>query len=113
MNSVDIARICHETNRAYCMTLGDTSQLPWDEAPQWQRESVLQGVEDILCGLSTAPAESHARWLTAKIQDGWVYGPMKDPVEKTHPCLQPYEALPPEQQKKDLLFVAVVLALKS
>lgn len=113
MNSTDVARICHEANRAYCLTLGDTSQPAWDEAPKWQRDSAIQGVEDILGGLSTSPAASHARWLEEKIRDGWVYGPTKDPERKTHPCMVPYEQLPAEQQKKDLLFVAIILAMKA
>ena len=40
-----IAIICHEANRAYCKTLGDDSQLPWADAPQWQRDSIIAGVE--------------------------------------------------------------------
>ena len=43
MNIEDIARICHEANRAYCKAFGDDSHLPWDSAPQWQRESAIMG----------------------------------------------------------------------
>jgi hypothetical protein len=34
MTTTDIAKVCHETNRAYCETLGDNSQPPWEEAPE-------------------------------------------------------------------------------
>lgn len=40
-----IARVCHEANRGYCISMGDKSQLPWDEAPAWQRGSAVQGVK--------------------------------------------------------------------
>jgi hypothetical protein len=29
-----IARVAYEANRAYCRTIGDDSQKPWDEAEQ-------------------------------------------------------------------------------
>jgi hypothetical protein len=113
MKTEDIARICHEANRAYCVTLGDTSQPPWDVAPAWQKESAIAGVEAILSGECTSPAVSHARWYARKQGEGWVYGRTKDVDLKTHPCMVPYEELPVDQQRKDLLFIAIILALKS
>ena len=44
MNIEDVAHICHESNRAYCETLGDQSQPPWSEAPDWQKESAVNGL---------------------------------------------------------------------
>ena len=38
------------------------------------------------------------------VADGWVYGIVKDPESKTHPCLVPYQDLPAEQRIKDSLF---------
>ena len=29
MKTDDIARVTHEANRAYCITIGDTSQVPF------------------------------------------------------------------------------------
>lgn len=37
----EIAKVCHEANRGYCKALGDDSQLPWDEAPQWAKTSAI------------------------------------------------------------------------
>ncbi len=37
MNIELIAKTCHEVNRAYCIGTGDLSQLPWDQAPEWQK----------------------------------------------------------------------------
>lgn len=102
------ARASHEANRAYCLAMGDLSQLPWEEAPGWVRESVLLGVQKALEDPSLTPAESHKNWVSHKWADGWVYGPVKDAERKTHPCLLPYDELPPAQRAKDAIFLGVV-----
>lgn len=105
----DVARICHEANRAYCAALGDTSQPSWKEAPDWQRASAIAGVQAILDGTCTTPVEQHEAWMAQKVAEGWVYGPEKDPEAKTHPCLVPYFELPLAQRTKDRLFQHIVL----
>lgn len=105
-----VARACHEVNRAYCQALGDSSQPAWEDAPDWQKDSAMLGVELHMSG-DHGPEASHASWMAQKVADGWVYGETKDPEKKTHPCLVPFEQLPKEQQAKDYLFRAVVLAL--
>ncbi len=109
MKNSDIASICHEANRAYCLTQGDTSQVGWADAPDWQRESAELGVSVAIGGAS--PEQLHESWLAQKAKDGWVYGPVKDADKKTHPCCVPYAELPAGQQRKDALFQAVVHAL--
>lgn len=108
---VNIAKVCHEANRAYCETLGDSSQACWEAAPLWQRESAKEGVEFCLANPSAPPSANHDSWLEVKRAAGWKYGPVKDAKKKEHPCFVPYEELPPEQQKKDTLFKAIVAAL--
>lgn len=110
MEEILIASVCHEANRAYCLTQGDTSQLPWTDAPPWQRESAILGVKKAIEGAT--PEQLHESWSAQKVADGWVYGDVKDADAKTHPCLVPYGELPTEQQRKDALFGAVVNALK-
>lgn len=107
-----IARVTHEVNRAYCASLGDTSQAGWEEAPDWQRDSARNGVRMHLANPDATPADSHASWLAQKDAEGWTYGPVKDPETKRHPCFVPYGALPAEQRAKDYLFRAVVHALR-
>ena len=82
MTKTQIAIICHEANRAYCKTLGDTSQLSWEEAPQWQRDSAIKGVEFHLNNPETKPSDSHNSWLAEKKSTGWKYGPIKDANKK-------------------------------
>lgn len=107
----DIASIAHEANRQLCAVLGDPVQPPWEEAPDWQRASAVQGVLNVIQNPGLTPEDSHNSWLAEKTRDGWRYGPVKDPVKKTHPCYRPYGELPPEQQRKDHLFIAVVQAM--
>jgi hypothetical protein len=111
LTTEDIARITHETNRAYCLAIADASQVSWSDAPAWQRESAMVGVTAVLIGVANTPEEQHENWLEQKRRDGWTYGPVKDADAKTHPCFLPYALLPAEQKAKDHLFRAVVKAL--
>ena len=103
-----IAQVCHEANRTYCETLGDHSQPAWDDAPTWQWVSAIAGVMHTIENPDSTPADSHDSWLEQKIAAGWVWGPEKDPEQKTHPCILPYDKLPAEQKMKDILFQAIV-----
>jgi RyR domain len=100
------ARAAHEVNRAYCLALGDMSQPSWDEAPEWQKTSALNGVAGALAG--NTPEQSHESWLAEKEATGWKYGPVKNPETKEHPCFVPYKDLPGAQQAKDHLFTSTV-----
>lgn len=102
------AHAAHEMNRVYCLSHGDDTQVPWEEAPDWQKESCIK-VRGVLAG--NGPAESHASWLVEKKATGWKYGPVKDADKKEHPCMLPYEELPEFQRRKDELFVATVKAI--
>lgn len=106
-----IARVCHEANRAYCASLDDHSQLAWENAPVWQRQSAIDGVRFTLFNPDAKPSDSHNSWLAEKERSGWKYGPIKDPEKKEHPCFVPYDALPTEQKAKDYIFQAIVRAL--
>ncbi len=106
-----IAQVCHEVNRAYCAAIGDKSQLPWPEAPDWQKASALAGVKLHLKNPDTTPEQSHEFWLAAKVADGWKYGSVKDAENKEHPCIAPYEKLDPHQRVKDHLFKGVMTAI--
>ena len=104
-----VASICHEVNRAWCEFQGDTSQPRWEDAPQWQVDSAIAGVLFVSANPDAGDSASHDSWSAQKVADGWVYGPVKDPVAKTHPCLVPFDDLPVDQQFKDRLFRTVVL----
>ena len=107
----DIAKVCHEVNRAYCVAHDDLSHVSWDLSPEWQRVSCIAGVQAHLMNRDLTPADSHRLWLKTKEKDGWVHGEVKDAEAKTHPCIMSYDDLPPDQKLKDCLFAAVVGAL--
>ncbi|MBW7953033.1 MAG: hypothetical protein H3C56_10915 [Chitinophagaceae bacterium] len=107
-----IAMACHEANRVWCMSNGDYSQKHWEEAEQSQQDSVIKGVEYRLSNPNSSYSALHNAWMQYKINNGWIYGVIKDVEKKTHPCIAPFEQLPIHQKKKDVLFCAIVDALK-
>lgn len=107
----NLARICHEANRALCVTIGE-DQPSWDNAPDWQKDSARAGVSFHLSA-DHGPEASHENWMKQKIEDGWRFGTTKDPELKTHPYIRPFNELPEEQQMKDHLFRGIVHSFKS
>lgn len=103
---IRIAELCHNVNKAYCESIGDMSQPTWEEAPEWQTSSAITGVEYHLNN-DVTPEMSHESWLKQKLSEGWVYGKVKDPITKEHPCIMRYDQLPKYQRTKDMLFKAV------
>lgn len=106
-----IAAVAHEVNRAYGLSIGDASIPVWADAPENQKESILAGVEMHLDSPDTTPEQSHEAWLARKLEEGWTYAEVKNVEAKQHPCILPYDQLPPEQKSKDYLFRGVVHAL--
>lgn len=107
-----IARVCHQANKAYCEMLGDLSQVDWESAPDWQRLSATLGVEFHHQHPDATDSASHNSWMAQKVAEGWVYGPVKDADKKEHPCIVPFEELPVEQQIKDAIFRTLCKAME-
>jgi len=112
MKIEEIAKVCHQVNKAYCMSLGDYSQNHWESAPQWQKDSAINGVKFSIDNPDDGPESSHNNWLKEKVDGGWVYGEVKNEGLKTHPCCVPYNELPTQQKAKDYIFKAIVHSLK-
>lgn len=112
MTNEQIATIAHEVNRAWCEYQGDMSQQPWADAPDWQRQSAVNGVVFHRANPDAGDSASHDSWMAEKVSAGWVYGPEKKPdaTPPTHPCIVPFNQLPREQQFKDRLFRTIVHA---
>lgn len=36
-----------------------------------------------------------------KIEEGWVFGERRDDLHKIHPCLTPFDRLPPAEKRYD------------
>lgn len=43
----------------------------------------------------------HENWAKGRLEEGWIYGPVRDDAQKTTPCLVPYEDLPEEEREYD------------
>lgn len=107
----NIARVCHQANKAWCEANGDDTQKDWDDAEEWQRDSAIKGVQFAIDNPNAPDSAQHDAWSADKLADGWGYGEVKDAKAKTHPCLVPFDQLPHHQQAKDKLFKAIVRAL--
>jgi len=103
------ARAAHEANRAYCLSMDDRSQSPWNLVGEEKRESCRKGVLGLIAG--NGPRQSHEGWMVERTEAGWVHGEIKDEHAKTHPCLVPYDRLPEPQRRKNDLFVGVACAV--
>ena len=78
-----VAEMCHEANRVYCMLIGDAEQPPWEGAPNWQKKSAIEGVQKVLDDYPCLSGrgkdrEQHETWMYTKLMTGWKYGPVKD-----------------------------------
>jgi hypothetical protein len=113
MDAWDIARVCHEANRALQQIQADPT-IPvspeWSDLDEETQHSAFDGVHFMLDGHT--PRESHENWCRFKVLHGWVVGPVKDEARKEHPLLVDYDELPESQKIKDALFGAIVGALK-
>lgn len=107
------AHACYEANRQYCISIGDNSFVPWKDAPQWQKETNINGVKFRLKNPNATPEDMHKSWMEQKRSEGWKYGAVKDAEKKEHPCFVPYEQLPAAQKFKDYLFITTFNACKA
>lgn len=112
MTIENVARVAHELNKAYCESMGENSQPNWEDAPEWQKSSAINGVKFHLDNPDASPSASHESWLKQKAEEGWKYGLVKNPETKEHPCFVPYDELPKEQKAKDFIFRQAIHSLQ-
>lgn len=62
--------------------------------------------DDILVLQEVFAENVHEVWAKARIDDGWMYGPLRDDVQKTDPSLLPYDLLP-EREKEYCRLLAI------
>ena len=53
------------------------------------------------------PEQAHQSWVDAYTEMGWVYGPARNTIAKTHPDLVPFAELEEREQDKDAVFLAL------
>ncbi len=104
-----IAQVVHGAALGLRYEQGDpVPAAPWQCAPAYMRETVLDGVRRAMNG--ETPEQHHEAWCERLRADGWTLGP-KDYDARTHPWLVPYDQLPREQQVKNRVFLAIVKAM--
>lgn len=107
ISDIDIARVCHETNRALQNVLGDPCPSdPWDALSSDARQASIYGVHQAQQGKS--PEEMHDLWMSFMIDHGWKYGEKKNEVERTHPNILPFNHISEGEQLKDKIFLTIV-----
>lgn len=111
LDEVQIARVAHALNKAICEFFGDNSQVDFYDAPDLIQNSAITGVKAVLANPDVTSEELHDLWCDFKYKEGWAWGPEKDLVNLTHPCLVPYNDLPEHDRLKDAIFRTVVLEL--
>lgn len=82
---------------------------PWDSENELLRETTINGIRMIRMGYSNE--EMHREWCERYWAEGWTFGPEKDALKKTHPCLVPYYELPSSQRHKTEVIRAIVITL--
>lgn len=85
---------------------------PWDQRDQKFKEAMIAVVKQYLTERFPTPEEAHQSWMETYLAMGWKYGPVRDPVAKTHPDLVPYADLPKDEKDKDAVFLAMIYAIR-
>lgn len=114
-----IARAVHHANLGWNIALDDPAPDPgYDILEEWHKEFLLDRVrtikdESVFLDDEDLARYIHQQWVDLMIARGWRLGTVKDPAASppTHPCLQDYLKLPPEQQRKDRMAIAIVRSL--
>ncbi|MAE02328.1 RyR domain-containing protein [Pseudoalteromonas lipolytica] len=102
-----IAKMCHETNRAYLLVIRESAK-PWEQLDQQDKDSTIEQVAFYILNEGADVSAWHDAWTAKMIVAGWKYGPKRSIKNKTHECLKPFHHLPEKQQVKDALFHSVV-----
>lgn len=105
------AAVAYAANTALREILGEELHRDYRLAnePEDHQAMVAHGVKNARSGVT--PEQSHRNWCKDMQTRGWTWGPVEDPILKTHPNLVDYPDLPDEQKIKDRLFLLIVAAL--
>ncbi len=106
--NVEIAKICHEANRQYCIANQLRTHAKWDELPDTMQESVTAGVAKIIENPKITAEEMHEAWMEYKAEESWIYGDEIDVPGKEHPNMVAWKKLSKVERGKDKLFLATV-----
>jgi len=60
--------------------------------------AIPKGLEELIERIAEI---THDVWAEGRIREGWIYGPVRDDVNKKTPCLVPYQNLPENEKEYD------------
>jgi hypothetical protein len=106
-----IARVMHESVRAWQKANGQASSPSWSRAPKWMRDASREAVLWRLDNPAAPASAQHDQWAAEKKAAGWKFGKTKNGVKKTHPMLVPYSDLPEVERRKDAMVGALIDSL--
>ena len=106
--NLEIAKICHQVNRDYCINEQLEAPPKWDDLPEYVQESIVAGVAEVIADPKVTPTQIHQMWCDYKEKEGWKYALNKDLELKTHPNLVPFKDLDDLEKRKDVLFIRTV-----
>ncbi len=108
---VRIGRIAQDINRTYFESLGDNSQVNWENTAVEERELIVEGVRFHINHPNASASSGHEKWLDKKRVEGWKFGKIKNEEAREHPFFLPFADLPKEEKGKYFIFKAVVNGL--
>ena len=73
-----------------------------EEINKDQFDSLVDGINYQNLNPDASAEENHNNWMQMKKKQGWIYGPKKDFVKKTHPDLVSFDSLPEIEKRKDI-----------
>ena len=94
------AQILHNWNRAYCTTIGNPPDQPWEQISDHDRENRQKAIRFLLQHPQASPEDVHHEWARDRTEQGWTLGAVRNEDLKTHPNLVPYGELPAAQRTK-------------
>lgn len=72
-----------------------------DYIPAPADTSDIELTSDILALCEEMSRNTHEVWARNRMDQGWVFGAVRNDEKKEHPCLIPYEELSEEEKKYD------------
>jgi hypothetical protein len=111
-NVISICRIVYYATRQLRAELGQTGGgVDWEVLPDTVRNEVEANIRAIAGGRMKSPEVMHNVWRTAKINDGWSWGMVKDVEQQKHPAICAFDELPIMEQAKYNVFFALASTL--
>lgn len=106
-----IAKVVMNSNAAYSDAIGEGNMVTWEQASNEAKLGLINAIKGVVRDGIIDASGNHQNWVNSKTAAGWKYGPKHNANEKVSPYLQKFDALTPEQQLKDVMFLSLVWSM--